>query len=247
MKIDYTAIASDYDNFRSNSPEYLQILMHRCKIKPTSKVLDLGCGTGTAAGFIASKTSAHIIGVDASIGMLKTAQSKDKSIHYINAQATRLPFPDSQFDAIYSIYMLHHLPNPLPVLQECFRVLDHGQLVLVTSSHQQIESYHPKLQEFFPDYIKIDKQRFHNIPVLKKALKQAGFTNISIEEPTPVQVNIDQSLIQKIESKYVSTYHLIPTEKFNTGLKNLKQFVATHQDHPLHHHWNCTLLTACKK
>jgi ubiquinone/menaquinone biosynthesis C-methylase UbiE len=246
MKIDYSAIADDYDSFRSNSPEYLEILMQRCDIKPSSRVLDLGCGTGTAAGYITKSTSARVVGVDASIGMLQTARSKDDSLPYVNADAARLPFPDGSFDAIYSIYMLHHLPDPLPAVQECFRVLKRGQLVLVTSSHRQIESYHPKLQEFFPDYVGIDKQRFHDIPVLKKALKQAGFKDISTEESTTNRVDIDKSLIQKIECKYVSTYHLIPTEKFKAGLQKLKQFVATHKGPPLHQYWNCTLITARK-
>ena len=246
MKIDYTAIADDYDSFRSNSPEYLKLLIQRCKIDSSATILDLGCGTGTAARFIGSRTSARVIGVDASIGMLQTARSKDDSFQYINADATRLPFGDGLFDAIYSIYMLHHLPDPLPALQECFRVLDRGRLVLVTSSHPQIEAYHPKLQEFFPDYVNIDKQRFHDIPVLRSVLEQAGFVDISTEESTANRVDIDQSLIQKIERKYVSTYHLIPTEKFNSGLQNLKHFVATHPGPPLHQYWNCTLLTACK-
>ena len=247
MKIDYTAIADDYDSFRSNSPEYLELLIQRCKIDSSSTVLDLGCGTGTAAGFIGSKTSARVIGVDASIGMLQTARSKDDSLQYINADATRLPFRGNIFNAVYSIYRLHHLPDPLPVLRECFRVLGRGQLVLVTSSHRQIESYHPKLQEFFPDYVKIDKQRFHDIPILRSALEQAGFVDISTEKSTANRVDIDHSLIQKIETKYVSTYHLIPAEKFNTGLQKLKHFVATHTGPPLHQFWNCTLITACKK
>ena len=247
MKIDYSVIAGDYDRFRSNSPEYLEILMQHCNIKSSSRVLDLGSGTGTAAGFIASKTSARVVGVDASIGMLQTARSKDDSLQYVNADATRLPFPDGLFDAIYSIYMLHHLPDPLPAIRECFRVLGHGRLVLVTSSQRQIEAYHPKLQEFFPDYVKIDKQRFHDIPVLRSALEQSGFVDISTEESTAHRVDIDQSLIEKIERKYVSTYHLIPGERFNSGLEKLKQFVATHPGPPLHQYWNCTLLSARKQ
>jgi len=246
MKIDYTTIADDYDRFRSNSPAYFEILIRLASITASSTALDLGCGTGTAAVFIASKTSARVVGADVSIGMLEQARTKDDSVEYVAGEASRLPFRDRVFDAIYSIYMFHHLPDPLPVIRECFRTLRRGRLVLVTSSHAQIEAYHPKLQEFFPSYVAIDQQRFHDIPLLKTAMRQVGFENICTEQPAPRRVDIDRSLIERIERKYVSTYRLMPEQEFTSGLRMLKEFVADHTGAPLYYYWNCTLISGEK-
>jgi ubiquinone/menaquinone biosynthesis C-methylase UbiE len=37
--------------------------------------------------------------------------------------AKRLPYPDAHFDMVVSNSLIHHLPNPLPFLQELKRVL----------------------------------------------------------------------------------------------------------------------------
>ena len=243
--IDYSAIAHGYDRFRSNSPAYLRRIIDIGEINSTSTVLDLGCGTGTAARFIASETAAHLVGADAAIGMLQRAQIKQPDFDLVNADARWLPFEDRIFDTVYSVYMLHHIDDLERVLGECYRVLKKGRLIVVTSSHAQIEAYHPALRECFPSYVEIDKGRFPDIPVIEGAMTRVGFTDLCRESSISSRVHINHNLIKKIGHKYVSTYWLISDEEFSSGIEKLKQFVKQHG--PSHYQdWNCTILSGAK-
>lgn len=75
--------------------------------------LDAGCGMGRFA-CQAGKFGAEVIGVDLSNAVEAAYRNtKDNpNIHIIQADIYNLPFPPQSFDFIYSIGVLHHLPNP---------------------------------------------------------------------------------------------------------------------------------------
>src|SRR5438309_2790261 len=78
-------------------------------------VLDVGCGHGRHSRPLAL-TGHRVVGVDVSrrllsIGKKSTSSSNEfRSIEWVGADATALPFPDRTFDAALSIAVLHHLP-----------------------------------------------------------------------------------------------------------------------------------------
>lgn len=106
--------------------------------RPGESVLDIGCGTGTLA--IAAKqrvgAAGRVHGVDASPEMLARAGRKARragaEVVFQNGIVEALPFPDSQFDAVLSTVMLHHLGRK--ARQQCAhevrRVLKPGGRVL---------------------------------------------------------------------------------------------------------------------
>jgi protein-L-isoaspartate O-methyltransferase len=57
MNISYDAIASDYATYRKVHPDLLQRLIELPGIKSTSRVLEMGCGTGNYVTSIAALTS----------------------------------------------------------------------------------------------------------------------------------------------------------------------------------------------
>ena len=75
-------------------------------------VLDAGCGMGRHM-LVASKYSREIVGidlseaVDAAYGNLRL----EKNFHLVQADIYNLPF-GREFDLVYSIGVLHHLPDP---------------------------------------------------------------------------------------------------------------------------------------
>jgi SAM-dependent methyltransferase len=48
---------------------------------------------------------------------------------FVAASATAMPFPDSSFDAIWTVWVLEHIPEPEKALQEMRRVLKPGGLL----------------------------------------------------------------------------------------------------------------------
>jgi ubiquinone/menaquinone biosynthesis C-methylase UbiE len=88
--------------------------------------LELGCGTGYWTKFF-NDSGFQITAVDNSEAMLKIARSKNmENVQFINADATRLPFPVGHFSGIISITMLEFVDDLQKVLNEIDRVLKPG-------------------------------------------------------------------------------------------------------------------------
>lgn len=92
--------------------------------------LELGCGTGHWTKFF-SENGMHITAVDNSEAMLEIARSKNlENVRFLNADATRLPFPDAWFSGIISITMLEFEDDLEKVLNETNRVLKPGGTIV---------------------------------------------------------------------------------------------------------------------
>lgn len=96
--------------------------------RPGARVLDLCCGTGDMAFALhrkAGNSGARILGADFSHAMLLRAnvKSQRKPLHWIEADALCLPFPDQQFDLITAAFGFRNLANYDAGLREILRLL----------------------------------------------------------------------------------------------------------------------------
>ena len=104
-------------------------------IPPGGIALDVGSGPGnvTAALAKAAGPGGVALGVDISEPMLARAVRAEAGpqVGFIRADAQRLPFRDSVFDAVVSIAMLQLIPEPRAALAEMARVLKPGARMAV--------------------------------------------------------------------------------------------------------------------
>jgi len=227
MNVDYAEVSKTYDDYRSYPEDVINRIIEFGKISEGMRILDLGCGTGTVACNLLKLINAEIIGVDISLPMLQVAREKSLEVIYANADNGWLPFADNSFNAIIGAYVIHQI-NDLPLLfSECYRILCDGVLVLLTSSHKQIEAQHPVIKQFFPRCIDIDKSRFPDIRKIDYLLKSAGFKDSEHEEVMVENIPIDQTYLQKVKNKYVSTYHMLEQKEFQVGVKRLESFIKS--------------------
>ncbi|MCX6009911.1 MAG: methyltransferase domain-containing protein [Chloroflexi bacterium] len=225
MEVNYTDISKIYDSYRSYPENLIKKVIALGRISQGKKVLDVGCGTGDIASQLRRAIKADVIGVDASFAMLKVAKGKSLEAICADIDNQQLPFRDGSFDTIIVAYVIHQIKNLTFLLSECCRVLRDGVLVLLTSSHKQIENQHPVVKDFFPSYIDIDKGRFPDIPKIDYLLDSLGLKDIKHEEVIVENIPIDYEYLQKVKNKYVSTYYLIPRSEFETGVKQLETFI----------------------
>ena len=93
-------------------------------------ILDVGCGTGRL--LIAAEPrfpDARLEGVDAAVEMVKHAQGMlpaSSRITFRQATAEKLPFPDGQFDLVFSTMTFHHWSDQSKGISEVARVLTPG-------------------------------------------------------------------------------------------------------------------------
>jgi ubiquinone/menaquinone biosynthesis C-methylase UbiE len=68
--------------------------------------------------------------------MLRRARRRVKSARptYVAADMTRLPFPEGTFDCVTCGYVIEHLPDPRPGLEEIGRVLKPGGSLLLLAT-----------------------------------------------------------------------------------------------------------------
>jgi arsenite methyltransferase len=83
--------------------ELTEELAQLCGVRRGSDVLELACGTGESACFLAERHGARVIGVDRSPRMIQRAKQKAQArgvdVTFREADAHDLPFPDAAFDA----------------------------------------------------------------------------------------------------------------------------------------------------
>lgn len=107
------------------------------RIVPTSPalVLDVASGTAGVALQLAERTSADVVGVDLTIGMLArgrhniAAAGQTDRVQLVAGRGEQLPFPDGTFDALTFTYLLRYVEDPLETLRELARVVKPGGAV----------------------------------------------------------------------------------------------------------------------
>lgn len=100
---------------------------------PASRVLDVGCGPGTALRRVARLVpDGEVVGVDLSLEMLTVAHERARSAGIANvalyqADVTRLPASfEGSFDLAYSCLVHHHLPDQAGAVRSIARSLRPG-------------------------------------------------------------------------------------------------------------------------
>ena len=244
-EVSYTDISKTYDNYRSYPERLIKKMIELGRISQGKKVLDLGCGTGNIAWQIKNKINADLIGVDVSLAMLKVAKDKSLEVICTDIDNQQLPFQDSSFDSIIGAYVIHQIKNLNFMLSECYRVLRGGVLILLTSSHRQIEEQHPIIKGFFPSYVDIDKGRFPAIDHIDYLLESLAFKDIKHEEVTVENIPIDNEYLQKVKNKYVSTYQLMSEGEFENGIAKLEAFIMN-SNQPEFRDWHGTIIYGFK-
>jgi ubiquinone/menaquinone biosynthesis C-methylase UbiE len=244
-QVDYTGISKIYDSYRSYPDDLIKRFIELGNISQGKKVLDLGCGTGNIARQIKNNIDAYLVGLDVSLEMLKVASSKSLQVVRADLDNRQLPFLDSSFDTVIGAYVIHQIKNLNFLLSECYRLLQGGALILLTSSHRQIEEQHPIIREFFPSYVDIDKSRFPDIGRIDSLLGSLGFKDIKHQEVTVSNIPIDYEYLQKVKNKYVSTYQLIPENEFESGIAKLEAFVVNSRQ-PQSRDWHSTVICGLK-
>jgi SAM-dependent methyltransferase len=105
------------------------------QISPQDRVVDVGCGPGTATR-LAARGGAAATGIDPSPAMLRLARwiSTARRVHGIDwheGRAEALPVPDATATLGWALSTVHHWDNPAAGLSELYRILAPGGRVLL--------------------------------------------------------------------------------------------------------------------
>lgn len=105
-------------------------------MRPKGQLLDVGCGSGWLLKRM-RKLGWNVEGVDFDPKAVENAQKENLKVRLGSLED--LHYPDNYFDAITMSHLIEHVPNPLQLLSECYRILKPGgYLVVVTPNGESL-------------------------------------------------------------------------------------------------------------
>lgn len=137
-----SAFGWQWQHFPELHPEFeAQFLDWVHPLEPASfrgkRVLDAGCGTGRHAQFAAKYGATEVFALDLSAAV-ETAQenlARFDNVHVVQGDLLRPPFHATAerggFDLVYSIGVLHHLPDPHAGFRSLLRLVRPGGTIAV--------------------------------------------------------------------------------------------------------------------
>lgn len=119
-------------------------------IKPTHRILDLGCGPGTITADLAALVPlGSVVGVDSIEKILEQARSLAESrgltnLTYETGDANKLRFEDGEFDIVFCHQLIQHVKDPIGILREMKRLAKPGGgIVAVREADYASFVWHP--------------------------------------------------------------------------------------------------------
>lgn len=144
-------------------------------VGPAQRVLDVGCGGGQHAVRIArERADLRVVGLDLSAEFVRRARrlaTRAKvadRVKFVEGDALELPFPDHDFDHVFSAGSIKHWTDQRRGLDECLRVLRPGGRLLVMEADRacgfgDVQNWtrdtrmprftHPMLHAYFRTYV----------------------------------------------------------------------------------------------
>lgn len=220
-KTNYQDLAADYARHRRVHPDVLERLLHATG--GARDILEVGCGSGNYYEAIATMTNARVVGIDPSSAMIGQLLERLPAAETNVASGEVIPYPDSSFDMVFSIDVIHHLDDRDAYFAEAMRVLRHrGLMITATDSEDDIVRRVP-LSSHFPETIPHERRRYPAITAIREAMEQSGFnllSNEQIERSTPL------TDISPFRNKAFSVLHLISDEEHRRGMERLEADLA---------------------
>jgi cyclopropane-fatty-acyl-phospholipid synthase len=143
MKYSCAYWSAGVENLDQSEEQMLAMTTERAGIRDGMKILDLGCGWGSMALYLAEKFPASkITAVSNSttqrLHIQEVANQRSlRNIRLITADVNRFE-TRSKYDRIVSVEMFEHIRNYEKLLEKCFRFLnDHGKLFVHIFVHRK--------------------------------------------------------------------------------------------------------------
>ena len=117
------------DEFHIGGRQASEEFLGQLDLTPEKQVLDVGCGLGGAARFVASRYGCHVTGIDLTPEYVETAKrlcawvGLDNRISLHQGSALAMPFADRAFDRAYMLHVGMNIEDKAKLCAEVERVL----------------------------------------------------------------------------------------------------------------------------
>lgn len=170
------------DEFHIGGRQASEDFLGQLDLTPEKQVLDVGCGLGGAARFVASRYDCHVTGIDLTAEYVETAKSVcawvglDSRISLHQGSALAMPFADRAFDRAYMLHVGMNIEDKVKLCAEVDRVLRANSLFGI---YDVMKTGDGELTFPVPWATTAESSAVAKPSQYREALEQAGFTVIA--------------------------------------------------------------------
>jgi len=169
----------DFNEIARQNVVMAEALVEAADPHPGQKVLDLACGSGTAA-LVAVRRYCDVTGIDYVPELIERARKRSEAgglqANFLVADAQDLPFPDNNFDVVLSVYGVQFAPDQEKAAAEMIRVCKPGGKIGLAS---------PIPEGWSGDFFKTHSRYVPPLPGLKPPLRwgtDAGLNELLVNK-----------------------------------------------------------------
>jgi ubiquinone/menaquinone biosynthesis C-methylase UbiE len=188
-------------------------------------VLDIGCGLGVIDELLVAKyAAAAVVGIDIDPSLLATMRERIERarltdrIRAVQVTSGPLPFPDGNFDVVFSKDSLVQIPDKPAIFAEVQRVLRPGGRFIASDwLRGGAAEYSAEMMEFF----RLEGIAYNMATLAESAaaLQMAGFESVEIRDRHEWYTDLAQRELQAMEG------HLNPVIVQRIGAERARHFI----------------------
>jgi len=217
-----------YDQDHYGGLAAVDALAERAALGPGVRVLDVCCGLGGPARYVARKYGADVVGIDLNKGRAPGAARLTALVglgagaRFVRGDATRLPFADASFDAAIAQEAFLHIADKKALFAACRRVLRSGGRLAFTDWIA-----FPGLSAGDRDRLAagIMAQDIRTIDEYRSVLAEAGFEDVRAEDLSTAWRDILRERLEMFRGMQEDTVRLFGAERHARYISAYEFFV----------------------
>lgn len=208
--------------------EAVDALAQAVQLHADTRLLDLCCGLGGPARYLASQYGCHVTGADLNQSRVDGATDLtarvglSERLKFHCADACALPFADASFDTVISQEAFLHIDDREALLAECRRVLPRGGKLAFTDWIAG-ESLQPQHRSRFANTF--SAARIVSTDEYNALLLSAGFGDIIVADLSAQWSQILRERLEMFRSLEAETVKRFGQQRHDTYLSNYEFFV----------------------
>lgn len=187
-------------------------------LKPGMRVLDAGCGTGEALGWLSAEVAPEgaVVGIDLAAAHVSAARAitpKDCAL-VVQANLVDAPLLPASFDLAWSVNVINHLRSPLAGIDALITLLRPGGRIALCQSSLLPDMYfawdsrlerlvNEAVRQYYRDRYQLDERDLTAVRAIAGLLRKAGLRDVHartfmIERMSPVRPEDEDYLVEAI-------------------------------------------------